>query len=121
MKSVCVLVLEEVSIPTQIEKLADHFLSLDHNPTGQHQPRPGVCLLVAGSTARGPELRCHYSSILHCPQGSGQLSSNGAAGNALLLGYLVLRSFDSAVQLEYGCMSGCFAGKVHYSGRCRQQ
>lgn len=44
---------------------------------------------------------------------------HGAIGQALLLGYLVL-GFGSAVQVEYGCLSGCFAGQVNHSGNCYQ-
>lgn len=46
-------------------------------------------------------------------------SQHGAIGRVLLLGYLVLR-FGSAVQVDYGCLSGCFAGQVNHSGNCYQ-
>lgn len=87
-------------------------------PQGKHQPHPGtVCAWREGSLEA---VNCNVTQqhFAVSPR-LWPVFQHGAIGQALLLGYLVLR-FGSAVQLERGC-SGCFAGLVNHSGNSYQK
>lgn len=87
-------------------------------PQGKYQPHPGaVCAWWEGFHEA---MDCNVTTAAFCtvPELC-PACQHGATGQALLLGCLVLR-FGSAVQLQYGCTSGCFSGRVNHSGNCYQ-